>query len=219
MKRIVATLAFLSVLGCGQITPQSSTQPLIAPGSSTLTHPWKWTPEGASSAELKTTIDNLKTPEQISVFLQNNITWKEDYDTSEFLSPNQVVADKRTVCTGFARFWQYALAKNGYNSHFVAVWGPTSAHAFVVFKFEGQWRLASNQYYYNRPEQKLGTIGEDYLETAAQKGSIEFYGAGWRMFEIYDANGNITDRKENSTAPTLITPGTIPGRNLFSIKR
>lgn len=235
MKHLInlfLAVVLFATVGCtNQITPPvpkpSAAVPLpvesigisIKPDSSTIYSPWKWTNNGLPSQELTNVTDGLKSPEQIADYLQKNVSWLDNYDTTEFLSPNQVIADKRTVCTGFARFWNYSLARNGYTSHFIAVWGPNSAHAFTVFQYQGNWRLGSNQYYYGAFDKNLGVVGKDYLETAAINGAIEFYGKYWQRIQIFTESGHIIQEINNTVASAApMTPGS-ETRTVFNIKR
>lgn len=211
MRHVIAALvAALFLAACGPSYHG------IAPGATTVTSPYAWPPQGPPTGDLKTILDGLKTPQDISEHLLANYPWRDDYDTTRFLSPAELVEQKRGVCSAFARFWVFALARQGIPSHFIATWGPSSAHAFVVFKDGDHWKLASNQYLY---KDSLGTERDQ----AIVAGNAEFYGMTWTETQLFDPDsGKVRQPFTNPLAPKTLLPLSVevPGKsNLFSIKR
>jgi hypothetical protein len=211
-------LAILLVFSTGCSNSPTIPAQTVKPNTSSISSPWRWTANGIPSTEL-VSVTASKTPDQLSTYFQNNYIWKDDYDGVEFLSPNQVVARKSAICSGFARLWQYALEANGYTAHFIAVWAPTGAHAFCIFQYNGYWRLSSNMYYYYQPEKTMGVMGKDYMQTAAINGAIEFYGNKWQTIQIFSDSGQIIDQLDNySVQQTPAIPGA-ETKTVFNIKR
>lgn len=217
--RIVAPLVLaLALVGCAPApsTPAAAALPTLAPGLSTLPSTWLWPQQGAPSPELAAALDGRTTPEAIAAWLQANAEWRDDYDTGRFLSPAEVVRDKRAVCSGFARFWVYALARLGIRAEFVAFWGPASAHAVAVFRApDGRYRLASNQFYYSALDLDPGNRGRDAALDAA---GMEFYGDQVGDLLVFSDSGQVMQRKQSvkAQAVPLAAPA---GRGLFSVRR
>ena len=210
-KTIAALVAALFLSACVPIVAS------VAPGSSVLSSPYAWTKQGPPTGELKTVLDALVTPEDISEHLLKNYPWQDDYDTMRFLSPAELVAQKRGVCSAFARFWTFALAKQRTRAEFVAVWGPQSAHAYAIFRGDdGQWRLVSNQYLYRAP------LGYE-RDQALAAGNVEFYGNSWSEAQLFDPDsGQVRQVFTNPNAPKTLLPlavETPAGKNLFTVKR
>lgn len=223
MRPILAVVALAS-LALGACAPNTyapiadlGPPPTITPGSSTIVTPWTWPPQGPPTGELAALLERLKTPQAIADHLTASYPWQDDYDTTRFLTPAELVAQRRGVCTAFARFWVRALQAQGIRAEFVSFWGPSSAHAIAIFRdpASGHWRLASNQALYKND---LGLERDGALAAAAG----EFYGAGWGDLLVFDADsGAVRQRMRNANATTapLAAPSVIPGRNLFTVRR
>lgn len=191
--------------------------PTITPGLSTITTPYVWAPQGPAAGDLAQVLAKLKTPQAIADHLTANYPWQDDYDTLRFLSPAELVEQKRGVCSAFARFWVRALSAQGIRGEFLAFWGPSSAHAVCIFRDpdSGKWRLASNQSLYKLD---LGYDRDGALAGAA----AEFYGSQWGDLLVFDGDsGAVRQRIRNAVAPSapLADPLSVPGRNLFTVKR
>jgi hypothetical protein len=191
--------------------------PSLTPGQSLITIPWSWPAQGPPEGELAKLLGTFKSPAAIASHLQAAYPWQDDYDTSRFLTPAELVKQRRGVCTAFARFWTFALQAQGIRSDFIATWGPSSAHAYAIFRdpATSRWKLASNQYLY---ELDLGLERDGAIASAA----AEFYGSGgWGESLIFDPDsGKVRQRMKNaSAAPMAPLAPAVPGRNLFTVKR
>lgn len=217
--RIIALLFFaLALVGCAPSLTALPTSPSAVPGAATSwpLNPWDWEKDGADTPELAAVLAGLETPEAIAAWLQANVEWRDDFDTRRFMSPAATVREKRTVCTGFARFWIRALARIGIKAEFLAVWSPEGAHAVAVARINGQFRLFSNQYYYGAPDQALGYDRDQAFAAAAS----EFYGQRWNTLEWWLPTGQRLDRTDVMRAAAPLAPlAPAAGRNLFTIKR
>ncbi len=222
MRRLPSLVAVLA-LTLGACTPGTAPildlgpAPDLTPGKSLIVTPFTWPRQGPPDGELAQVLEKLTTPQAIADHLTASYPWQDDYDTSRFLAPAELVAQRRGVCTAFARFWCRALAAQGIRAEFVSFWGPSSAHAVAIFRdpITGHWRLASNQALYNND---LGLERDGALAGAA----AEFYGAGWGDLLVFDADsGAVRQRMRNANATTapLAAPSLIPGRNLFTVRR
>jgi hypothetical protein len=219
--RIIALFLFALALalaaGCAP-APALPPSPSAVPGAATTAplNLWDWEREGADTPELATVLAGLETPEAIASWLQTNVEWRDDFDTRRFMAPASTVKERRTVCTGFARFWIRALARLGIKAEFLAVWSPEGAHAVAVARINGQFRLFSNQYYYGAPDQALGYDRDQAFAAAAS----EFYGQRWNTLEWWLTTGQRLDRTDVTRAIAPLAPLTpAAGRNLFTIKR
>jgi hypothetical protein len=223
MRHLVAALAAACLFACAPApapapvptpTPAATVgPPPIAPGATQLQERWVWDPQGPISTELAAVLADFKSPDDVAAYLAGRLAWADDYDTSHFLSPDELVKQGRGVCSAFARFWAVALERQGYRVDVLAFWGPASAHAVAVWRDEGgHFRMASNQDW--SPRTDLGTERDPALVRAA----VEFYGASWSNLLVYDPSGQLRQRIPNQVAPV---PAAIasPGRNLFTIRR
>lgn len=237
LKKILFTGVFLSSLllpACGERPGAVSNVPepadavvnWLIPGKSLITHGWKWTPQPDPNAELQQNLGSFKTPGDVEQLFIKQYRWVDDYDTSEFLSPNQFTDRKKGVCTAFARYWQYALAKQGHPSVFVAFWSPQFAHAICVYRGTGTdgskgWYLASNGDLYNYPAGNLNpeNPGFDGMSTAIINSAKFFVGENWQYIQTFDENGKIMQewRNAKTTSNKPLAPST-SGRNIFSLR-
>lgn len=187
--------------------------PAIAPGGTEIIEPWAWDRQGPPSPELAGVLAGFKTPDDVAFYLLTKLSWADDYDTTHFLTPDQLLHDGRGVCSAFARFWALALQRQGYRADVLAFWGPASAHSVCIFRDEGgHYRLTSNQDW--SPKTDLGVERDPALVRAA----VEFYGAAWHNLIVYDVSGQLRQRIDNTAAP-VPAAGPSPGRNLFTIRR
>jgi hypothetical protein len=224
MKKAIALLSLL-LIGCAQpqtapvVTPTQAPS-LVAPGKSAIPNSWTWGQQTKPTEELTANLAALKTPADIGYFLQTNFPWQDTYDTSVFLSPNDLVKQKYGVCSAFARFWNYALARQGIQSNFIAFWGPNSAHAVCVFfnPTTHKWEMGSNQYYYGASDLAPGVSTLDGKETAIINAAKTFYGDKWSYILVYEEGGQIIQKLTNDKAPTEFVPGD-SSRNIFSIQK
>lgn len=222
MRRLVSLFAVAVALAActpAGYAPVGDGGPLpnLAPGLSQIAIPWTWPAQGPPAGKLAALLVQLTTPDAIAAHLQASYPWQDDYDTSRFLTPTELVAARRGVCTAFARFWTFALAAQGIHADFVATWGPSSAHAYAIFRDPktGHFRLASNQYLYTND---LGLERDGALAAAG----AEFYGSGgWGESLVFDSEGGkVRQRLKNYlAAPMAPLAPAIPGRNLFTVKR
>ena len=143
-------------------------------------------------------------------FRLSGMPWKSDYDLKIFLSPNNLIQRGHGVCSAFARFWVYELARLKIHGEFIAVYAPTSAHAICVFMAKnGHYYLASNQYLYT---DDLGTDRTKAIIKAVQT----FY-SEWYVTEVYGEDGQVHEViKGNLSMPTAIKDQPNPN---FNIKR
>lgn len=215
-KTFAALVAAFFVASC-TVAP-AGTGPTLAPGLSLVASPYSWSKQGPPTGKLATVLAVIKAPADVATILQGSYPWQDDYDTMRFLSPDELVSQGRGVCSAFARFWTYALARQGRRAEFIAVWGLTSAHAFAMFRdADGLWRLCSNQYLYSQ------TFGYD-RDGAIAGACSEFYGqvGGWSEYQVFDPDsGAIRARVQGVSLPTipLALAASVPGRNVFTIKR
>lgn len=182
-----------------------------APGTSYWHKEWDWQEQGPPSTELKKIEENLKSPEDIMEFFRlSGMPWKSDYDLKIFLSPNNLIQRGHGVCSAFARFWVYELARLKIHGEFIAVYAPTSAHAICVFMAKnGHYYLASNQYLYT---DDLGTDRTKAIIKAVQT----FY-SEWYVTEVYGEDGQVHEViKGNLSMPTAVKDQPNPN---FNIKR
>lgn len=221
MRYILALLALVAgLLGCvpAPSVPATASTSLSPPGFSLLTHGWDWPKQGAPSPELDQLAGSLTSPKAIADWLMREVEWRDDYDTATFLPPAAVVEARRTVCTGFARFWVYMLARQGIKADFVAFWSQSSAHAVAVFRdASGRYRMGSNQNFYEATDLDPGNQGREAALIAA---ATEFYGAkGWSRVQVYSEHGVILQQVDNALAEAAPLAPAAPGRNLFSVRR
>lgn len=214
---LLATAAAMAMGGCtpgnhGYLDPG----PGLPPGQTLVASPWRWPRQGPPAGEFARLRVALRTPDDIAAWLEHNTEWRDDYDTSRFLTASELIEQKRGVCTAFARAWAELLAAQQKRAVFVAVWGPESAHAYTIFRDGDRWRLCSNQYLY---ENDLGVERDAAIATA----NAEFYGSGgWSEYQIFDvASGAVVQRVRNDVAPVLpLAPeAPQPRRNLFTVRR
>jgi hypothetical protein len=185
-------------------------------GESFVKTDYSWPSDGIVSDGLGLDLDLLKNPSQISKYLVKNYAWKDNYDTRRFLTPNEFFDRKSGVCSAFARFWQYANDRNGTPTKFIAMWGPISSHAVAIFKSDDQrWRMASNQFYYQKEDLDPNNLGSN---TAIVNAAKFFYDNNWSVILIYDDSGTIIDKMTNVYLKTMPNPGSVISKNLFSIK-
>ncbi len=218
--RLFILLATASAMALGACTPGSQGYlepgPALPPGQTLLLSPWRWSRQGPPAGEFARLRTELRTPEAIAAWLKVNTEWRDDYDTSRFLSASELIEQKRGVCTAFARTWAELLAAQQKRAVFVAVWGPESAHAYTIFRDGDRWRLCSNQYLY---ENDLG-VERDAAIAAA---NAEFYGSGgWSEYQVFDlASGAVVQRVQNAVVPRppLAPEVPRPDRNLFTVRR
>lgn len=198
-------------------------QSVLKPGESGFTYQWIWTPQDLATTELADEISALKTPGDIQNLFFDKYVWKDDYDIREFLSPNTFNARKKGVCSAFARYWQFALSKQGVKADFIAFWSPQFAHAVCVFRGKDTdgnigWFMGSNRSLVNEPKQDLneGNPGIDGRANAWIGAAQFFVGDTWTKIEVYDENGKIIWRKLNEKNPKEeLTPGN-SSKNIFS---
>lgn len=223
----VAVVLLLSILNCTmqpnvpnvptvspsvmQNTPVPS-QTLMAPGTSTITSNFTWDLQGAPSNNLKGILAGFTDVVSIQQFLIN-FNWDSDYDTTKFLSPDELLINKKGVCTAFARFYLLALEKQGYACSFLTIQGSSSAHAIVLFMDnDGHYRCSSNQFYYAKSDFGI------FKGPAIIKAAEEFFQADWRAILVYDDSGVIREKITNTNAS--FTPNNPEaGFNVFEIKR
>lgn len=166
-----------SLLGC-------EPRKIGPPGHTIITCNIIWNHQLEPSDHLTKIMAKLNSPEDISRhLLKSGYSWKRNYNIKQFLSPEELVANKGGVCSAFGRFWIFALANIGIKSDLVAIYSNKSAHAIIVFRCPrtNRYRLTSNQYLY------IVDLGEDRDE-AIKKAADEFY-SNWLAIEVYGEDG------------------------------
>lgn len=196
-------------------TPTVTATPiaLLVPGSSTLAMRWTWDPATKPSQALDVLVTSFHSPDDVGAYLASHCDWRDTYDTSHFLSPDELIGQGYGVCTAFARFWAFALERQGYRVDVVSVWGPESAHSIAVWRDAGgHYRLASNQQWSDQTD-----LGPE-RDAAIVRSAVEFFGASWSTILVHDPDsGIIRQRIDHDGVPAAdIAP---PGRNIFTIRR
>lgn len=94
----------------------------------------------------------IMTPEQISIWLQQNFTYKMD-EIEHFKKPKDMIKDKIGDCEDFAFLTNAILNDLKIKNKVLAIGlftdkdGNRSGHAICVFKYNGSWQFLDNQYY------------------------------------------------------------------------
>jgi hypothetical protein len=218
MRRFLTNAVLCLALLTGCNVPVAATGPFgdtFQPGLRLIPNPYPWNTK-ATSAEGKALFKSFESPEAVSDWMQANLEWRDDYDTSYFLAPQEVLDTKRAVCSGLARVSREALLTQGFNATLIAFWGLESAHAVTIFLDKtGHYRLFSNQFY--TPLNDLGTT----LDQALVKAAEAFYGSSWRRVAVYEEGGIVTQQvineKLSGPLPALPVNG-ITARNIFRIR-
>lgn len=192
-------------------SPTATATPVV-PGFRAIVNPYNWD-KVVTSTDLNNVFNRLHSPDDLSAYMRETFVWQDDYDTSNFLAPQEVYQSRRAVCSGFARFAREALQVQGYQSTVIAFWGTETAHAVCIFLDEtGHYRMTSNQFY-----SKLNDLGT-LFDAACTKAAQLFYGESWKQITVYEEGGAITQQFTNYKAPA---PGAIPntpGKNAFRIR-
>ena len=163
----------------------------VVPGQALNQTRWQWPPI-QTTPQLQAALAPLRDPGTTATYLHRNFTFSENYNLSEFLSPDEFVAVHKGACTAYARFWLAALGHMGLKGHFVAIWGPTDSHAVAIFRdASGHYRLASNDRYYGDLDLDPQQQG---LSAASKTAAQQFFGNDWRTILFFDNKGRISGR-------------------------
>lgn len=236
---VILALALLPVLGCGPqpatIAPVSvaTAAPILSnnggnampiPGSNAINRPWNWIVQGAPNAELLAADAEITTIDGIDDYMKRHgFVWKDDYDISDFRSPNDVAKLRSTVCTGYARFWIYELNRFGVKAEFVAIYTNDRAHAVAIYRDPktDRYKLTSNQFAYDTLD-----LGPDFI-AALTRTAQEFYPkteytAGWHTIEVHDPESGqvrfVIKTPDSTSSPTPAGPNE-PRQYKFDIRK
>jgi len=125
-------------------------------------------------------LPNVRTPEQLSIWMHENLTYQSEGLSDVWKTPQQTISDKNGDCEDMAILSQAVLADLKIESQLIYIrYAPLEfGHVICIYKtFEGTYNIFDNQYLFKTSY----TSRKEVLDNNYSK---------WRKSAICDKNKN-----------------------------